>query len=126
MIVSEADASTRSHLDAFHPAQRTELLPPHFVVNCASFFHSLRYYLPVTRRPEALENVGLIGVRADQDPRLAAFRAAQNPRRSCLRRGPKKPLKPGSLLLTSRSCNTGPDARAARNLRSDPSRVHAR
>jgi len=83
-------------------------------------FESPRKRFPIRCGPETQENIDLIRIRADQHPRLAAFHAAQNPRRGCLWRSPKKLLKPGSLLLMSRSCNTGPDARAPRYLRSNP------
>src|SRR5260370_1199021 len=82
--------------------------------------------LPVRSGTEALQNVNLVSVRADQNARLAAFDSEQNPRRSHLGRSPEKLFKPGRFLLESRSCNAGPDPRAARDLRSNPAGMHAR
>src|SRR5258708_39279965 len=41
---------------------------------------------PVRSGTEALENVNLVSIRADQDARIAAFHSAQNPGRSHLGR----------------------------------------
>src|SRR5260370_15293066 len=57
---------------------------------CGEFFKLLRKSLPIACRPEALENVNLIRIRADQNARLAAFHAAQDSLRSLLRRSPRQ------------------------------------
>src|SRR5260370_2892999 len=92
---------------------------------CRELFQSPRKGLPVRCGQETLENIDLIRIRADQDPRLSALHAAQNPRRGRLRRSPKEPLKPGRLLLMSPSPTTSPDAGAACNLRSNAPRMEA-
>ena len=45
--------------------------------------------LPVGSRPQALQDVDLVGVRADQDARLAALDSAQDSSRGYFRRSPE-------------------------------------
>ena len=54
-----------------------------------SVFRHARERLPVRSRPQALQNVDLVGVRADQDARFAALDAPQNPRCGHFRRSPE-------------------------------------
>src|SRR5260370_5790274 len=74
---------------------------------CGEFFKLLRKSLPIACRPEALENVDLIGIRADQDARLAAFHSTQDSLRSLFRRGPRQPFESFVLFFAHGRRGTG-------------------
>src|SRR5882762_11982347 len=87
------------------------------VAGCSWIFQFLRQHLPVRRGPEALENVDHIGIRADQDARLAALDSEQNSSRRFFRRSPRQPLKPLNILFTLGFGSTGANVRPARDRR---------
>src|SRR5258708_23627274 len=89
------------------------------VARCSWVFHFLRSYLPVRHRPEALENVDHMGIRADQDARLAAFHPEQNSSLRFFLRSPRQPLKPLNILFALGFGSTGANARPAREDRKE-------
>src|SRR5882762_9906837 len=95
------------------------------VAGCSWIFQFLRQRLPVRRRPEALENVDHIGIRADQDARLAALDSLQNSSRRFFRRSPRQPVEPLNILFTLGFGSTGANARPARDRRLDSSGMNA-
>src|SRR6476661_7160040 len=67
----------------------------------ASVFRHMDQRLPVRSRPQALQDVDLIGIRADQDTRLTSFDPAQNPCRSHFRGSPEQLFKTSRFLFES-------------------------
>src|SRR5260370_2064601 len=78
---------------------------------CGEFFKLLRKSLPIACRPEALENVDLIGIRADQDARLAAFHSTQDSPPSLFRRSPPQPFESFHIFFAPAPRRTHPPPR---------------
>src|SRR5713101_7569552 len=86
-------------------------------------FPSQRF--PVRAGPQALQNVDLVGVPADQNARFAALDTSQNTRRGSFRGSPRKPVKPRDVVLALRRRYRGAQPRMAGDRRANASRMDA-
>src|SRR5713226_2447239 len=92
---------------------------------CREFFKPARKGFPVRGRTQALQDVDLVGVRADQDSRFTSLHTMKNARCGFFGRSAEEPLKLGGFLLETRSCYARSDARPPRDRRPDSAGVNA-
>src|SRR5882762_1543913 len=92
---------------------------------CREFLERPGKRLPVRCGPEALENVNLIRIRADQNARFLAFHAAQDSLRRLFRRSPRHPVKSLNIRFTFGCGGASANPRPARDRRPNAARMNA-